>query len=243
MKEKKLFFKNSKGEKIVGLLSNTKSDTIVILCHGHWSNKDGLSVTSLVEELSKNRIATFRFDFSGSRESEGNMEELTISKESDEILNAIKLLNHKNIIVYGSSYGGGGAILSAINSKDIKVLLLKAPVFNWMEKKALQLGTEKLKQWKKEGKYTDEYGHTYGYALYEDAKKIDLPKNASKIKIPVMIGHGDKDEAVPLKSSKLFKKKVPQTKIQIIKGVGHRVRGKQLERLNKSFVEFIKENI
>ena len=58
-----------------------------------------------------------------------------------------------------------------------------------------------------------------------------------------MIGHGDKDEAVPLKSSKLFKKKVPQTKIQIIKGVGHRVRGKQLERLNKSFVEFIKENI
>tara|TARA_Y100000034_G_C6908253_1_gene422165 strand:+ start:1013 stop:1750 length:738 start_codon:yes stop_codon:yes gene_type:complete len=245
MKEQKITFKNSKGEKIVGLLSNAKSDTIVILCHGHWSSKEGTSVAILTKLLNKEGIGTFRLDFSGGGESEGKIEDLTISKETDEILQAIKLFkkDFKKIVVYGSSYGGGGAILSAIKSKDINLLMLKAPIFDWIEKKSRELGVEGVRKWKEDGYYQDSHGRKYDYALYKDAEKIQLTKSAQNIKIPVIIVQGDEDKAVLLSSSELFKEKVPQTNLEIIKGVGHRIRGKPLEKANNLFLKFLRENI
>jgi len=77
MKEK-LFFKNSKGNKLCGILSSVNKDRIIILCHGFSSNKDTQTFPILEKIFNKN-ISTFRFDFYGHGESEGKFEDITVS--------------------------------------------------------------------------------------------------------------------------------------------------------------------
>ena len=91
--QEKIHFSNSKGNKICGILSNPTSETnvpVIILCHGFTTSKDGSTNTKLEKIFNNHKIATFRFDFFGHGESEGNFEDITISEAVDDILNAIK---------------------------------------------------------------------------------------------------------------------------------------------------------
>ncbi|MFQ5721848.1 MAG: serine aminopeptidase domain-containing protein, partial [Candidatus Aminicenantales bacterium] len=81
--KKKLFFKNSQGLKLCGILSNPtsqKDKLIVILCHGFLRSKEGRTYISLEEILNQAGISTFRFDFFGHGQSEGKFEEITSSE-------------------------------------------------------------------------------------------------------------------------------------------------------------------
>ncbi|MCK4786450.1 MAG: hypothetical protein KAV87_22015, partial [Desulfobacteraceae bacterium] len=82
MKEK-IFFKDSKGNKLCGILSNPtsqKEKPIIILCHGFSTSKEGRTYVRLEEILNSSGISTFRFDFFGHGESEGIFEEITTSE-------------------------------------------------------------------------------------------------------------------------------------------------------------------
>ena len=64
----KIYFLDSKGNKVCGVLSNPASDCnipIIILCHGFTTSKDNSTYTQLEQILNKQDIATFRFDFFG----------------------------------------------------------------------------------------------------------------------------------------------------------------------------------
>ena len=76
----KIFFENSKGNKLCGILSNPTNDknkSIIVLCHGFSTSKESSTYISLEQILNKNNISTFRFDFFGHGESEGKFENLT----------------------------------------------------------------------------------------------------------------------------------------------------------------------
>ncbi|MAH42743.1 alpha/beta hydrolase, partial [archaeon] len=72
--KKKLTFQNSKGDKLVGILSDSGSKTIVIMCHGFTSSKESGTYINLEKMLNEKGIATFRFDFYGHGESDGKFE-------------------------------------------------------------------------------------------------------------------------------------------------------------------------
>ena len=104
----KLYFENSKGDKLVGVLSNPSDDLsvpIIILCHGHSSSKDSKTFTSIEERLNNSGIASFRFDFYGHGESEGYFGDCTISEAACDILNAIDFLKEKGFRPYFKSDG------------------------------------------------------------------------------------------------------------------------------------------
>ncbi|KAH0849659.1 hypothetical protein HID58_096202 [Brassica napus] len=56
---------NRHKEKLVGLLHETGSREVVILCHGFQSNKDNQTMNNVAATLEKEGITAFRFDFSG----------------------------------------------------------------------------------------------------------------------------------------------------------------------------------
>ncbi|KAH9761657.1 Hydrolase 4 domain-containing protein [Citrus sinensis] len=63
---------NSHGEKLVGILHETGSKQLVIVCHGFQSTKDRIPMVNLAAALEREGISAFRFDFSGNGESEGS---------------------------------------------------------------------------------------------------------------------------------------------------------------------------
>ncbi|KAF8081193.1 hypothetical protein N665_0900s0001 [Sinapis alba] len=63
---------NSHNEKLVGLLHETGSRDVVVLCHGFRSNKNDTIMKSVAAAIEKEGISAFRFDFSGNGESEGS---------------------------------------------------------------------------------------------------------------------------------------------------------------------------
>ena len=94
--EEKVFFENSKGDKLCGILSDPGSKIIVVMCHGFASGKDSNTNKRLQKELNDKGIATFRFDFYGHEESEGDFENITISEAIDDTLKAIELYEKDN---------------------------------------------------------------------------------------------------------------------------------------------------
>jgi len=217
--QNKLFFKNSKGNKLCGILSNptsSKEKPIIILCHGFSSSKDSQTYIRLEKRLNDKGISTFRFDFFGHGESEGKFEDITISEAVDDVLNAIKFirdLDYKRSGLFGSSFGGMAAIIAASKTRDLFVLALKSPV-------------------------SDYHGKIITNEM--DSKKNIGYKAAKKIKIPTLIVHGDKDKTVPIEQSKKTASLIKNCKLEIIKGADHRYTNpKDFEKMIDLVTKFI----
>lgn len=63
--QKRVCIQNSYGEKLVGILHETGSKEVVIICHGFRSSKDGIPMVNLAAAFEKEGISAFRFDFAG----------------------------------------------------------------------------------------------------------------------------------------------------------------------------------
>lgn len=230
--ETKLFFQNSKGNKLVGLLSSSSGNTtrpIIILVHGFSSNKNSKNFVKLVDILAKQNISTFRFDIYGHGESEGQFENITVSEAVDDILNAIQFLKkqgYSKIGLVGSSFGGISSIMAASKSKDLFLLALKSPVSNYEEKELITKTPQELDDWKKDGYRYYLTGESeklkLNYTFCLDFKNNDGYKVAPLIQIPTLIVHGDTDEIVPASQSIKTSKLIPNCKLILIKGANHR---------------------
>lgn len=247
--DQKLFFQNTKGNKLCGLLSNSTGDVsrpIIILVHGFSSNKNTSNFVKLKDILNQKDIATFRFDVFGHGESEGKFENITITEAVDDILQAIKFLKSKGytkIGLLGSSFGGISSIMAASKTNDLFILALKSPVSDYWEVEKGRYSEKDLEEWKGQGyrDYEDD-GKVLklGYTFIDDFKNNDAYKAAANINIPTLIVHGDTDETVPVSQSIKTSKIIPNCKLVLIKGADHRyTEGDQAEQMLRAFSEFI----
>ena len=249
--EEEIVFTNSKGNKLVGILSDAADSTekkIVVMAHGFRSNKDSKSYQMLEPIFNKANISTFRFDFFGHGDSDGKFEEITISEAVDDILKAIayvKVLGYTKIALVGSSFGGVASLMAASKSKDLYAMALKAPVSDFEELLRSENRAINLKEWKNQG-WTYYFGttatkpHKLNYAFFEDSKRNIAYPRAGKIKIPVLIVHGTKDEAVPLEQSKKTARLLKNGRLSIIEGADHRfTRPEHFRKMIKEIAEFI----
>ena len=78
--EEKVFYPTYNDLKLCGVINKTnENDEIVVICHARTSSKDSRPTMRLAEELSKNNINNFRFDFIACGESDGDYTEYTVS--------------------------------------------------------------------------------------------------------------------------------------------------------------------
>ena len=252
--EEKIYFNDSEGNKLCGILSNptsNKENLIVVLCHGFSSSKDSKTYTTLSKILNKHNISSFRFDFFGHVESDGKFEDITISKAVDDIINAVKFLRdegYKKIGLFGSSFGGISSIIAASKLDGLLFLALKSPVSDYLEVENKTMTKKEIKEWENKG-YTS-YFNSYGvkfrlnYSFFEDFKNNNGYECAKKINIPTLIVHGDCDETVPLEQSKKTSKLINNCRLEIIKGADHRyTKPEYFKKIINLISEFIFKNV
>src|ERR1700722_18881351 len=127
------------GQQIFGVLHRPQLEVnppIAVIMHGFASSKHGSNrcYVTLAEALVNVGIASLRFDFRGSGDSEGSLSEITFEDlVSDamavlENLDAIKGIDRSRIALFGASLGGTIAILAAARAQNVKTMALWAPV-------------------------------------------------------------------------------------------------------------------
>ena len=175
----------------------------VILFHGFTGTKLEphrmfLKISRQLESLG---IASFRFDFLGSGESDGDFEDMTVSKEVAEantILDFVRRhpqVNPNRVSLLGLSMGGlVASVLAGDRAEEVEKLVLLAPAGNMYELiKGLAdacLALPRLKAF-------DHGGNLVGREFAEDVRELDVFGRASKFEGQVLIIHGTKDLTVP----------------------------------------------
>ena len=84
----KVFFENSKGQKLCGILEevNSEKKEIVIVVHGYGSCKEGKTSLDIARELNARGINSFRIDLDGCGDSEGDFAEQTVTSMAKDIV-------------------------------------------------------------------------------------------------------------------------------------------------------------
>lgn len=182
----------------------------VILSHGLISSKESSKYMTLSEGLLAAGIGSCRFDYHGCGESDGNIEETTLTIRIDNLNSVaewvfgLPSVNREKMGLLGSSFGGCTSLLKAANDRRIRCISLWA--------------TPYLLDQKEDPAASDiEFRDT----IYHDFKRYDLLEEAKKISCALVI-HGEKDEVVPAYEGKAIYKNIGKPKkFEFIKGADH----------------------
>lgn len=227
----KIFIQSKTGNKISCLLSlpNDKRNTIVIMCHGFLSGKEDPFIKAMMSKLYEDGITSISFDFSGHGESEGALEDITITnglKDLESVIEAIKAypIDFQNTVLYGRSYGGNIALLYAGKHQNIKGLVLNSPSIDCLEMEESVLSAVELKQWGEDGYRYKQAGQKkikVNYTFYQDIQKVETYEVAKRLKVETLIIHGDQDQVVPISQSEKLTSMSDYITLKKVKGAGH----------------------
>ncbi len=252
--EERFSFLDPHGHRVAAILAvpNRGTDKISILCHGFLSSKTSSTNNALTRLLVDQNIATFRFDFFGQGESEGPLDQITVSSAVEQAQRAVDLMRergYRHIGLMGSSFGGLVSILTASQRTDLACLALKCPVVDFAEELRLEFGDDGMAQWKA----TDTIPNIMGgpdrialhYAFYEDALKQIAYVPARSITAPTVIVQGDKDEQVPLHQSRqLYEALRVKKHLELLPGADHQfTKGPDFLRMTQVIADWLTQHL
>lgn len=244
----KIVIPNSRNEKLVGLLHETGSKEVVVLCHGFRSNKDNTILKNMAIALEKEGISAFRFDFSGNGESEGTFYYGNFNSEADDDLHYViqYLRNTMNLVVpviLGHSKGGDVVLLYASKYHDnIRNVVNISGRFDL--KKGVRLGENYLEKIKEQG-FIDAIEGKSCFRVTEESlmDRLNMDMHEACLKIDkeckVLTVHGSDDTLVPVEDAKEFAKIIQNHKLEIVQGANHGYT-KHQKQLVATVMEFIK---
>jgi alpha/beta superfamily hydrolase len=205
----------SEGQNISGILHlpERESPSCVIASHGLLSSKNSEKYIALGERISEAGMAMLRFDFRGIGESEGRIEDDTVSRRIIDLGAAIDFIRSRRdlgnrIGLLGSSLGGYVSLIKASMDKEIGVVVIWATPFHLDNLKSNK-GAE-------------------GHPLPDEAFFKDLPKHRLSPLLPkvsnCLVIHGEEDELVPVDQAwEIFHSLSAPKEIHVIEGADHRL--------------------
>ena len=159
----------------------------VICSHGLFSSKDSPKFIAIAEFLAAEGFVAIRYDHRGCGESEGKIEDTTVSGRLKDLESIITYANRHPSVdgtlgLLGSSMGGFISLLAAARDKFFKALVVWATPFyiRGAKKELREDGYPLLKE-----------------PFYEDLNKYNLVDVLGKIKYCLLL-HGKNDELVPV---------------------------------------------
>ncbi len=234
----KKIIKNKYNENIICEINKAdkpKNKTILIL-HAYTGKKENRTIHFLAKNLPKHKFNTIQFDFSGHGESEGKMQEATISKQLEDISSVLAQINEvplNNLILVGNSFSVITALAFA-KEDAIKGLILISGRANYLKYiDTLEKIGDRYKLF--EGIFIRE-------SFIEDYKKYDPIKNIKELNKPILIIHGERDNIIPVTDAKILLKNSKIGKLKIIKNADHRYLNPIFkEEVLKECVKFLDE--
>lgn len=204
---------------------NADKYPLVIMFHGFTGHKgeSHFLFVQLARFLCANNVASLRFDFLGSGDSDNDFSYMTFSNEVNEalaILDYAKTLpNITDIIILGLSMGGAVATqVAKARPNDINKLVLWAPAGN-MNQIILAQQKNQVPQLPN-GNYILG-GLEISPAFVEDIVKQDLFTGVDVFTNPVLIQHDRNDQAVKLSVSEKYESLYPNCKLIVYDGSDH----------------------
>ena len=251
---KAIEFQNGRGLTLRGFVHvPQKYDTAIIFLHGFPGNAQGFTSSRFMEAISRTHYLLLVFNFSHTPPSDGKFEDKLMSREADDIKYAIDFLEKndpwKQLILAGISTGAIAASLYAHRDKRISKLILLGAESDTKHSVHYDFTDQQVQEfWMKGHIVYNRPGHwvhrkRLKKAFYDEFFTLDIPQAIKKYKKPLLIIHGEKDEAVPLKEAmELFKMANPPKKLAIIKGADHRFsQPQQFRKVMKVIHKFIKK--
>jgi hypothetical protein len=185
----------------------------IVASHGLLSSKDSDKFVALGERFSREGTALLRFDFRGCGESEGTLEQSTVTARISDLSSAIQFVGShpdlKNRIgLLGSSLGGYVSLIKAATAKEVSAVVLWAAPFHLdgIESKKDAEGMPPL-----------------GEAFIRNLKKHRLLPLLPRVSNCLVI-HGEADELVPVDQAwEIFHHLGSNKEIHIIEGGDHRL--------------------
>ncbi len=246
MNIEKIFFQNNKSQKISAKIykGTPASSDGVIYCHGLFSTKDGYKITHLAQDIVSAGYTLFTFDFSFVGESEGNISDLSILQEVDD-LNAAFFFFQKygidKVHLVGSSMGALVSLLfsSVMGDRLCSQTLIAAPVLlNELIRKMADVDINSLP----ENGQTKVDGVSINNKFFKEAMKIDIERAVTNTAIPTLVIHGGRDEIVPLANAAFLIKAITcEKRVVLIEDGDHNLsRDSDLKILRDNILEWVK---
>ncbi|KAM0969822.1 hypothetical protein FF1_018032 [Malus domestica] len=247
--QQKIIVPNKHGEKLVGLLHETSSPDLVILCHGFRSTKESSVMVNLAVALENEGIGSFRFDFAGNGESEGTFQYGNYRREADDLHSVVEYLSREKrapSAILGHSKGGDDVLLYASTYHDICTVVNVSGRYDLKKGIEERLGKDYMEVIKKEG-FIDVKNKSgaVSYRVTEDSLmdrlSTDMHKSCLQIdkECRVLTIHGTADEIIPVEDALEFAKIIPNHKLHLIEGANHSYTSHQAE-LASVVLDFIK---
>ena len=205
----------------------------VVFLHGLAAHRGGDKALYLHEELSCRGYGFARFDFRGHGGSSGAMEELTLSRQMEDLDAVLSWLRSEHraqdVVLIGSSLGGlTAAWYCARHPDSVRGQLLIAPAFGVLERTLEALGESGHDRWRAEGKRRfdgDFDSFELGYQIVEEGRELSWRELSTSTVTPTWIAHGANDEVVPLDASLHFVEQCPSPPpvLRVIANGDHRL--------------------
>ncbi|KAG5112610.1 hypothetical protein AAZX31_13G088200 [Glycine max] len=251
VEQHKVIIPNKHGEKLVGILHESGSREIVILCHGFRSSKESNSLVNLAAALENARMSSFRFDFAGNGESDGSFQYGYYWREAEDLRAVIQHFHESNrgvSAIVGHSKGGGVVLLYASKYHDIKTVVNLSGRYDLKVGIEERLGKDHIERIRKDGfiDVTRSGNFEYRVTLESLMDRLDTNMHEACLQIDkecrVLTVHGSLDKVVPTDDAYEFAKIIPNHKLHIIEGADHSFTNHQ-DELASVVVNFIKETL
>lgn len=203
---------------------NKENYPVIIFSHGY--NGTGEGSRRIAEFMAQRGIGAVYYDFcGGSVNSKSDMDTtmMTLATEKEDLVAVFTEVmswdktDRKKVFLFGDSQGGMVTTLAAGElTGNVAAVILLYPAFciadNWNER------------------FPDDddipvehefWGMKLGKDFFLGLRNIDPYKVMDKLPEKVLIMHGDKDAAVPIKYSERAKKVMPNAVFKIFAGEGH----------------------
>ena len=242
------YFLTSNKRKIKYLFLNKKSQITVVFFHGFMSDMIGKKPSAIQKFCVRKKIGFMKFEYSGHGKSSGKFTKGNISKWTEEVRISIKkIIKNKNFILIGSSMGSWLSLNQfKYFNNQIKGFMGIGSAPEFLERLMWKKFSKKIKKEIIKKKIYQlkhgEYEYPITYQLIKDGKKNKVLNKKYKIKIPVTMVHGSKDEVVPViysrKILKIFNN--AKKKILVIKNGDHSLSNKvSLKKINKELDKIV----
>lgn len=251
VQQRRVVIENNHDEKLSGILHETGSKQLVIVCHGFQSSKERIPMVNLAAALEKEGVSAFRFDFAGNGESEGSFQYGNYRREAEDLRAVVQHFRRENRVisaVIGHSKGGNVVLLYASKYNDVHAVVNISGRFNLEKGMEGRLGQDFLLRLKQHG-YIDVFNRKgkFEYRVTEESLKDRLTTDIHAVclliqqECRVLTVHGSMDKFVPAEDALEFAKFIPNHKLHIIKGANHEYTSHQGE-LTSVVLDFLREN-
>ncbi len=186
---------------------DSRCDSGVIFSHGLYSSKDGYKIKKMAEGIVNCGYTLMTFDFTFAGESPGNITDISVLEEVNDLLSAIKLFRGRGINklhLMGSSMGAAVSLLAAAGADDkFESLILIATPLDLLGI-IPDMTPDKVDLLELHG-YTSVQGIKLKNSFFRELKNIDMVDAVRRINVPVILFHGGMDEVVKFSNHELFK--------------------------------------